>query len=561
MKTTFFPRCAAVLLTAVTPLFAAAPRVAGFSPENQIFQFMTTETFTPKSDPSMKKTTANAYLWIPPACRRVRGVLVLSQNVPEQWIVGHPAIRAACADNDLAIMWACRGFLMRSMRNYYGDPNLEARDKDYGDFVQQMLTALAEKSGYAEMATVPWIPIGESCAIIVPTSITSARPERCIAGIQVKDGQWKGLRARRVPVLVACGSGAEWNEPKKDVFSCWKEKASNDFTSHCAKRAAQPEWPGSLLIEAGSAHFSCTDAMARLIAQYIRAAVKARLSPDGSNTLRPVNLNDGYVAGLPIPGATPVPPVRYLDCPPEQKGLPWYFDKASAQAAFDMAGVNWNAQTQMPVFADAAGKPVRFHESGITNPVPYTMDEDGITFTLNATYFDKLPTYFVKAGTALGHPPEPPLVEWLCGPFIPLGNNRFQISVDRTWKKTFCYVRVWHPGNGSYRLSTRPGLLVFPPNKSGKTQTITFAAIPDQKIGVKEIRLHATTDAGLPVRFFVLAGPAEIHGDRLVFTPVPPRSKLPLTVTVGAWQLGRAAAPAVQAADIVERSFQLHAGK
>ena len=506
----------------------------------------------------MKQTTANAYLWIPPACKRVRGVLVLTQNVPEGWIAGHPAIRAACADNDLAIMWACHGFLMRSMISYYKDPNLEARDKDYGDFVQQMLTSLAAKSGYAEIATVPWLPIGESCAKIIPTSLSNARPERCIAAIQVKDGEWKGLHSLQVPVLVACGTGAEWNEPKSDVCSAWKGKASGDNKNHCAKRTEQPEWPGSLLIEAGSAHFACTDAMAQLIAQYIRAAAKARLSTDGSATLRPVNLDDGYVAGLPVPGATPVPPVRYKDCTPEQKKLPWYFDEACAKAAFDMANANWNAKTQMPVFADASGQPIPFNESGITGPLPLNWENDGITFTIGSTYLDKLPETFAKAGTEVGHPPDAkPIVEWLCGSVVPLGNNRFQLSIDRMWKKSFCYVRVWHPGDATYRLSTRPGLINFVANKAGKPQKITFDAIPNQKVGVKEIKLHATSDSGMPVRFFVKVGPAEIHGDRLVFTPIPLRAKMPVTVTVGAWQWGRSTEPAVQTAEIVERDFQI----
>ena len=93
--------------------------------------------------------------------------------------------------------------------------------------------------------------------------------------------------------------------------------------------------------------------------------------------------------------------------------------------------------------------------------------------------------------------------------------------------------------------------------KAGKPQKITFDAIPNQKVGVKEIKLHATSDSGMPVRFFVKVGPAEIHGDRLVFTPIPLRAKMPVTVTVGAWQWGRSTEPAVQTAEIVERDFQI----
>ena len=110
-------------------------------------------------------------------------------------------------------------------------------------------------------------------------------------------------------------------------------------------------------------------------------------------------------------------------------------------------------------------------------------------------------------------------------------------------------------------MAVQPGELKITPNKKGKPQTITFDALADQPAGVKEIQLRATSDAGLPVRFFVRSGPAEVQGDRLVFTPLPPRSKLPLRVTVVAWQWGRITEPAIQTATIVERSFQLTSAK
>jgi hypothetical protein len=41
----------------------------------------------------------------------------------------------------------------------------------------------------------------------------------------------------------------------------------------------------------------------------------------------------------------------------------------------------------------------------------------------------------------------------------------------------------------------------------------------------------------------------------LKFTPVPPRAKFPVRVTVVAWQYGRSAAPKLKSAEPVERSF------
>jgi len=98
--------------------------------------------------------------------------------------------------------------------------------------------------------------------------------------------------------------------------------------------------------------------MARCIAQYI--ALPRRLGYRRTAT-RPCERSIsilGYVAGLSVPGAKPVPPIRYKDCALEQRNLPWYFTAELAQAASDMARINWNAETQVSVFADAAGKPL-----------------------------------------------------------------------------------------------------------------------------------------------------------------------------------------------------------
>jgi hypothetical protein len=77
------------------------------------------------------------------------------------------------------------------------------------------------------------------------------------------------------------------------------------------------------------------------------------------------------------------------------------------------------------------------------------------------------------------------------------------------------------------------------------------------KAGTESVQLKAVSDAGLYVRFFVDAGPAGIEGDTLVFTKLPANAKLPLTVTVGAWQFGQWDEPKVKKADIVKQSFRI----
>ena len=69
--------------------------------------------------------------------------------------------------------------------------------------------------------------------------------------------------------------------------------------------------------------------------------------------------------------------------------------------------------------------------------------------------------------------------------------------------------------------------------------------------------LTASSDAGLPVQFFVQAGPALIRDGQVVFTAIPPRSRFPVEVTVAAWQWGRGTEPKVKTAELVTQTFRL----
>lgn len=555
----------ALLLVPLAALTVRTAETTSPSPENHVYQFMAAKTFTlPKFEtPSdvpvgslFQPQTSTGYLWVPPASKRLRGVVVLGHNVPEQWLGGHPAIRAVCAEQDLAILYTCPSFRLGNVNaadnRILNEPQ---KAKHNIAFLQQILDALAKESGYEELHSVPWFPIGESMSLQIVSQLTQFAPERCIAGVWVKDAPL-GKVTTAVPMLAACGTGAEWDFPKFDVFERWREMAVADWKDCVRTRTGMPDWPGSLLVEAGSAHFSCTEDMIRLIGQYIRAACHARLSADGTPALQPVDLNRGFVAGLPVPGSAPVKPKRYTDCTPAERNLPWYFDRDFAQAACDLANINWNAETQVPVFLDDSGKVVPFNRRGITDLTP-AMEADGVTFTVKATFLDKLPADFVKGGSPLRHVAGPPAVEWLRGPAIPLGNNRFQLALDRSGagnNEQTPFLRVIHPGDANYHLSVHPASVHIPANKAGKPQTITFDPIQDQPANSREIVLHASSDAGLPVRFFVKAGPAVIHGDKLVFTPIPVKSRMPIAVTVVAWQWGRATEPAVQTAETVERT-------
>ena len=81
------------------------------------------------------------------------------------------------------------------------------------------------------------------------------------------------------------------------------------------------------------------------------------------------------------------------------------------------------------------------------------------------------------------------------------------------------------------------------------------------RLGTASLKLHATSDAKVPVYFYVREGPAEIVGDTLKFTPVPPRAKFPVKVAVVAWQWGRSIEPKLKTAEPVERAILLGVGQ
>lgn len=106
--------------------------------------------------------------------------------------------------------------------------------------------------------------------------------------------------------------------------------------------------------------------------------------------------------------------------------------------------------------------------------------------------------------------------------------------------------------------AVQQGEIIIPAKlKEGKVQTITFGRIPNQRKRKKALQLHATSDAGIPVQYYVLEGPAEMNGDLLKFTPIPPKAKFPVKVTVVDWQYGQSTEPKVQTAEPVIRSFYI----
>ena len=144
---------------------------AGIAPAVQVYQYA-----VPARDVAGKEITA--FLWVPSEAKRIRGVLIGGSTLMEPEFAGDPVIRKACAVEQLAIV--------------YFSPSLDAvfdyKEKKSAALLQQALDALAEASGYREIAVAPLFPFGHSVGTIFASHVVCWNPEALFRALLFKGG-------------------------------------------------------------------------------------------------------------------------------------------------------------------------------------------------------------------------------------------------------------------------------------------------------------------------------------------------------------------------------------
>jgi len=196
-------------------------------------------------------------------------------------------------------------------------------------------------------------------------------------------------------------------------------------------------------------------------------------------------------------------------------------------------------------------------------------EADGRTFKLMGAFLDAVPEgrparwSGLPAGSPIGHATGggPIRIDRICGPVEKLGDNTFAVSFYRMGMNNLkrsneIWLVATHPGDAEYKRAVQQAVLHIPlRNEQGAEQHITFPEIPDQKVGLKSVPLNATSDAGVPVSYYVREGPAEWEGGALKLTAIPPRAKYPVKITVVAWQYGRGIEPRLKSASPIAKTF------
>jgi hypothetical protein len=501
---------------------------------------------------SLLEGDRRVYLWVPPACRNVRGLVVAFKNLTEQRWLEDPIVRGAASEECLGVVWIGAG--KRSGLSSDMGPGA-------GDAFLTMQRDLAKVSGFPEIAKAPIIPTGHSAQGQFAWKFAEWAPERTIAAIPIKTVPLPAdLDLHVVPLLYIVGQTTEWPQYRdgrigdRDFF--WP----NVRRSALALRTAHSDALIAVAVDPGGGHFDWSDSLARLLALYIHKACASRLpTPSavepGPTPLRALSYQSGWLldaAGMDLDRFKPAPVTSFTGKPDEAY---WVFDRETADAIKRIQGDRVARKKQMLSF-DQGGHVLPVAVEGFA-ALAFEPDSDGITFHLDPAYLDSVPSQLVNGGEPLGHADEPIHLSVLTGPILQISPYSFDFALSRE-SGADGWIEEDADQTAEYRKAVQPGKITLKGISTGLPQHIHFDKIAPQKATSPPIVLHASSDAGLPVRFYVVSGPARIEGDRLTITEFPRSGTQEIPIIVTAYQTGRAAndnQSAVQQADPVTQQF------
>ena len=464
-------------------------------------------------------TRGVAFMWIPEKCTHVRGIIWSMQNLMERNWLEDPIIRGAAADEGLAIVYVAGN-----------DPSITWEMKpDSVEATKRLFTELAQESGYSEIAFTPILWVGHS--FHGRTWIfANAMPERTIAAIPIRTYPLPdSLGFTGIPLCYVVGQTTELPQYSdgrpggRDFF--WPVVRDTSL----ALRAANPSNLISVVVYPGGTHTDWDDTQARFVALYIRKACQYRLPKEtpatGPVKLRSIAPESGWLTDSGLIEPDHFAPAPYRDYPGDPKKAYWFFDRETALAAVAFDGDRQPREQQMVTFVQD-GKPLAVKPGLAGGQLKFEPEADGLTFKVEGGFLSEIPAGLVGAGTKLGHAASGAFkFRKITGPVVQTGPNTFRIQFDGQSDgdgEGGASIMVEHPGDAHYRRAVQPMNVQIPARLTeGKPQVLTFPKIENQPANVKSLALRAASDSGLPVDYYVVAGPAEVAGGVLKLTPGP----------------------------------------
>ena len=491
-----------------------------------------------------------AFLWIPADCMRVKAILVGQHNMSEETLFDNPLFREKMQKLGIGFVWITPGI----------DQQWDV-SKGTQRVFEKMMADLADVSGYGELKNVPIVPIGHSAMATYPWNFAAWNAERTLAVISLHGD------APRTNLTGYGRENLEWGRTRningipglmiEGEYEWWEARVNPAL----AFRMMYPESCISFLCDAGRGHFDVADETAAYIALFLEKAVCLRLTDevtkDGKVKLNPINPTKGWLAERWHPNqkkrAKAAPCSQYKG---DVHDAFWYFDREMAEATEARYAQSREKKEQYLGF-EQSGSLLAYDKKQHVRVQPrFNPKADGITFHLKAVCTDSLRTKLSDK-----HADATPVISRICGPVEKVNDTTFRVSfyrmgMDNPRRTGDICLLASQAGDRRYKSAVQEVSIRIPyRNTAGERQHILFPGLPDVEAGSGSLSLKATSDCGLPVSYYIKEGPAEIEGNQVVFTPIPPRSRFPVKVTVVAWQYG--VAGKVQTAEPVERSFYI----
>lgn len=483
-----------------------------------------------------------AFLWIPERCDTVRAVIFAQQNMNEETLFNMPSFRDRLACLDVAVVW-----IAPSLGN-----NWDVSTGIQNTF-DKLLADLAEVSGYSEIATAPLIPFGHSAQATMPWTFAAWNPGRtlCIisyhgdaprtnlcgyGGANIEWGRTRNIDG--IPALMVMGEYEWWDARLRPAM---------------AFRMMYPGSCISFLGDAGRGHFDVSEPTADYIAKFIGKALEYR-----GKELVPVDPASGWLAQTwelgQLKRVKPAPADEYTGDPHEAF---WYFDREMAMMT-EARYADTRGKRPSYIGFVQNGRPVPYHkERHLKSLARFLPEDDGVTFHVHPMLTDS--THIAEDASRSGIVPK---VKYICGPVKVIDDTTFRVCFNytglgnprRSWDMV---LTAEVPSDKRYKEAVQEFEVILPRHiTTGVPQAILFPSICDVPSTTEYIPLQARSDRALHVDYYVKYGPAEIVGDSIRLTGIPPRAKFPVEVSVVAWQLG--IADSVCTADPVERKFKIY---
>jgi hypothetical protein len=537
-------------MNSLSPTILALPiALAAASLPAEVYQFS-----APARD--ARGEEIRAFLWVPPEADRLRGALVGGLTLMEPEFARDPLIRAACAGEKLAIV--------------YFSPALDAEFDDVGKgsgrLLQKALDDLGEVSGYRELSAAPLFPFGHSVGSIFAARVVAWRPERCFGALAFKGGLpvAEGSSIAGVPILVVKGQFEEFGPGPSGVLREFEDretswKGMREILEGLRKK--DPRHLIAYLVEPGATHFAWSERLAPYAAGFIRRAARARIPDWPIDAREPVRCRDidpssGALTSVEVgKEAAAAPWNGYAG---DRTRTFWHFDAELAKLADALHADLLGRKPQFVTFADPVSRQPIFTGHDLRLRLrPHWVGPD--TFRVAGTFLDRAPDKYPKLEGPAGHGEGPIRFRAFAGAVEQTAPDTFRMGDDGRGRIR-ADILAYALDDGTFRYAEQQGRVNLPEKlTAGRAQAIAFPPAGPLVIGGSPVRLGASSDAGLPVRYCVESGPAVIEGDALRVAEVPRRARFPLPVSVLAYQYGSAVEPLVRSAEPVRMTVQVTA--